>query len=90
MKDIGDLYSVEKREDHFLHSIKDGVIPFVIIHGEGDSIIPLDHAKKMNEYLSRGEIDGSNRLYIFNECDHLCWITHGLKVVDILGKFWSK
>lgn len=81
-------------EDHFLHIVKEKEIPVVTIHGEDDSVISVDHAERIHSYLTSHDKDNANKvnsqLFILKECDHLCWITHGHEVVDILGDFWSK
>jgi pimeloyl-ACP methyl ester carboxylesterase len=81
------------QDDYFLDIVKERQLPYVIVHGEDDSVISVNHAKMMHSFLSsqasyRGDEECKN-LFILEECDHLCWITHGHEVVDILGEFWS-
>ena len=70
-------------------------VPFIIIHGDEDRVIPVSHAKVMHSYLqSDSHTSDVNQkkenLIILNECDHLCWITHGHEVAKALGNFWAK
>jgi len=88
------LDNIVAENNHFLDIVKTNKIPFVIVHGEDDSVIPLDHARHMYSLLVEDKSEHDNQddrpseLFVLRECDHLCWITHGLEVVDVLGDFW--
>ncbi len=84
--------------NHYLHIVRTNKIPSAVVHGEDDSVIPVNHAKLMHTFLveENTRANGNdqnglpNELFLLQECDHLCWITHGLEVADILGAFWSR
>ena len=67
-------------------------IPSLIIHGRNDSVFHWQCAIEMINILKRksNSKNTATQLSIIEECDHMCWITHGIDVVAILGNFLNE
>jgi len=78
-------------------------IPSIVIHGRDDRVIPVHHAEKLRSVLDGAKSHSSSEktergktalqrnsvLVLIEKCDHLCWITNGHDLTNVLGKFWS-
>ena len=77
-------------------------IPSIVIHGRDDRVIPVHHAKKLHSVLDgpkshsssentecrKNYLQRNSELVLIEDCDHLCWITNGHDLVNVLGEFW--
>uniref|UniRef100_A0A7S4HNJ1 AB hydrolase-1 domain-containing protein n=1 Tax=Odontella aurita TaxID=265563 RepID=A0A7S4HNJ1_9STRA len=60
-------------------------IPSLVVHGKDDRVIHHKSALHLQHLLG-----SRTSLSLIEDCDHLCWITHGLELVEILGDFFSR
>jgi len=56
-------------------------IPSLVIHGADDSVISKEAAELLHQHLSH------SKLVIIPDCDHLCWLTYPLFLVDSMCNF---
>ena len=76
----------------FLPHVGSFNIPSLIIHGRQDRIFPWENAVEIENMLKfksadNNDSDDVTKVLIIDECDHLCWISHGLELVSTWGDF---
>ena len=91
---LNESHGVWNNQNKPLH-LGDLGIPSIVIHGKKDSIIPFNHGKRLH-YIMDNKSTGLTqeksiaKFGVIQHCDHLCWITNGHELVQMVGAFFQK
>ena len=66
------------------HRLAEIKIPTLIIHGDGDNLVPLSDAEYAASQIP------NNHLHIFNDAGHVPTVTRGKEVAELIDHFFTK